>query len=321
MRVVLCGIGRFGRQHLLAWESTGRSRVEVIVDPSAAGNSIPRPGGTDRIPIVARLEDIPSDTSLDIAAVVTPVWTHVDLARRLCAKRLPFLVEKPLAPSSIEAREIRDSAERAGVIGMPGHIMRFSRPHADLQRELRERGLPPIALTLRRDRSAALLDMYPGEHPASLTGTHDIDLAIWFTRSPVVRVVARDELANGQCVGFEASLDHANGSRSIISGSYLFALDTPDRVSDEVVIEDLSNGRIARYAHESTSEQPTDTDPDNALFAEVSHFLDVVAGVIRTPIVSLDDAIHGLAVAEAIIQSSQLKGEAIQVKPLETTIP
>lgn len=321
MHVLLCGIGRFGKQHLVAWESTGRSRVEVIVDPSVAGTSIPRPGGTDRIPVVAGLEDIPGETPLDLAAVVTPVWTHVDLAQGLCMRRLPFLVEKPLAPSSTEAREIRDSAERAEVIGMPGHIMRFSPPHVDLHRVLSDRGFPPITLTLRRDRSAALLDLYPGEHPASLTGIHDIDLALWLTGSPVVRVVAHELNANGQCVGFDAVLEHANGSRSLISGSYVFPADTPDRVSDEVVIKDLRGVHIARYAHDSASDEPIDSGVDAALVGEVSHFLDVIAGSVETPIVRLDDAIHGLTVVEAIILSSQSKGEAIQVEPLETTIP
>lgn len=317
--VLLFGFGRFGKEHLAAWEATGRARIGVIVDPGNPDSTVPRPNSDETIPVVGSISDIPPRARPDAAAVVTPVWSHAEIAKALLDRKIPFLIEKPLAPTSIEGLEILQSANKAEILVMPGHVMRFSAPHVGIYRQLAERGFPSVDVMLRRDRSAALLDMYPGEHPALLTGIHDIDLAQWFTGARVANVVAQQEVSQGKIVGFDATLQHTNGSTSQLSGSYKFPLDAPEQVSDEINVEEHAGKRLAHFTDESSGSTSSNTGASAALIKEVSHFLDVLSGA-STARVPLEDAVYCLSVVEAIIQSSKSKGSNVRVSALEEAV-
>lgn len=318
--VAIFGAGRFGAQHVAAWNSTPRSTVVAIIDPRiSAENGVYR-SSDSRIPVVSSLRDIPQSTSVDAAAIVTPVWSHLGIAQQLCRRGIPFLVEKPVAATSVDAQKVADIVRESGVISIPGHIMRFSQPHIELHETMARLGHPPVVIRLRRDRSAALLDIYPGEHPALLTGIHDIDLAMWLANSPVVEVTAVDKEIDGRPMSFQATLTHANGSRSVVSGAYTFPVTEADRVSDEIVIRGHDGETLADYRYESDGSASDSDAPDPSLLAEIEHFIDLVSGVFATPVVTLDDAAISLAVVEAIIQSSELKGSTVQVAAPETAV-
>src|SRR5215208_629699 len=51
----------------------------------------------------------------DLVVVASPNDTHAALARRAIEAGLPVVVDKPLAPSAAEARELVEAAEHAGV--------------------------------------------------------------------------------------------------------------------------------------------------------------------------------------------------------------
>jgi predicted dehydrogenase len=313
IETVLFGLGRFGRDHLAAWEATGRARVAAIVDPMYSGTSTPSPDGERQIPVVQDFSDLPASIPIDVAAVVTPVWTHREIAQSLFERSIPCVIEKPLAASSAEASQISEAARESGVVCMPGHIMRFSQPHLEIWQSLANLAHPVVTMSFRRDRSMALLELYPGEHPALLTGIHDIDLATWFANSPVGSVSSRHKIKDGVCVGFDANLYHRNGSESHISGEYRFPAELVDEVSDEVLVTGASGTTLGRFRDHSDS-TPTPNSPDPALVSEICHFLDVYEGVTADLRVNLDDAVHCLAVVEAIINSSESEGQTLLVE-------
>lgn len=313
IETVLFGLGRFGRDHLAAWEATGRARVAAIVDPIYSGTSALSPDGDRQIPVVHDFSDLPASIPVDVAAVVTPVWTHREIAQSLFERGIPCVIEKPLAASSAEASQIREAARESGVVCMPGHIMRFSQPYLEFWQSLANLAHPSVTMSFRRDRSMALLELYPGEHPALLTGIHDIDLATWFANSPVGSVSSTHTFKEGVCVGFDANLYHRNGSESHISGEYLFPAELVDEVSDEVLVMAASGSTLGRFrGHSDSPPTPNSTDP--ALVGEICHFLDVYEGVTADLRVNLDDAVHCLAVVEAIINSSESEGQTLLVE-------
>jgi predicted dehydrogenase len=196
-----------------------------------------------------------------VAAVVTPVWTHREIAQSLFERSIPCVIEKPLAASSAEASQISEAARESGVVCMPGHIMRFSAAHLEIWQSLADALHPVVTMSFRRDRSMALLELYPGEHPALLTGIHDIDLATWFANSPVGSVSSRHKIKDGVCVGFDANLYHRNGSESHISGEYRFPAELVDEVSDEVLVTGASGTTLGRFRDHSDS-TPTPNSPE-----------------------------------------------------------
>jgi len=88
---------------------------------------------------VAQLWD-PS-AGLDLVAISTPNRTHVSLARSAIEAGLHVVVDKPLAPSSREARAVADDARRCGVLVIPFQNRRWDGDFLTIQRLLAERAL------------------------------------------------------------------------------------------------------------------------------------------------------------------------------------
>ena len=69
---------------------------------------------------------LPPRGEVDAAVVAIPTDQHVDVARKLLADGVHLLVEKPLAPTSAEARRIVCDAREQGLTLMVGHVERFN---------------------------------------------------------------------------------------------------------------------------------------------------------------------------------------------------
>jgi predicted dehydrogenase len=74
------------------------------------------------------VDDVFADDTIDAVVVATPVSTHYDLARRALEAGKHVFVEKPLAASSVEVRELMGTAADRGLVLMPGHTFLYSPP-------------------------------------------------------------------------------------------------------------------------------------------------------------------------------------------------
>ena len=94
------------------------------------------------------------------------------------------LVEKPIASSVEEGRDIIAAARRAGVALMVGHVERFNPAVEALKEALRNEDILSIAITRvgpfppRMSKIGVVIDL----------AVHDIDLIRWFTDSEIVEV-------------------------------------------------------------------------------------------------------------------------------------
>jgi protoporphyrinogen oxidase/predicted dehydrogenase len=75
-----------------------------------------------------RYEEVLRDDSVDAVALATPVSTHFELARMALEANKHVFVEKPLAASSEQGRELIELASRLGRVLMPGHTFLYSPP-------------------------------------------------------------------------------------------------------------------------------------------------------------------------------------------------
>ncbi len=62
----------------------------------------------------------------DVVSICTPATAHHSLALEAFGEGVHVLVEKPLAASSAEGREMVDAAKKAGLVLQVGHIERFN---------------------------------------------------------------------------------------------------------------------------------------------------------------------------------------------------
>lgn len=78
------------------------------------------------IQITTRLESIVEDSSIDAVAIATPVYTHFDIGKTCLEYDKHVLIEKPLASSSLQCKELIRLAESRNKVLMVGHTFEYT---------------------------------------------------------------------------------------------------------------------------------------------------------------------------------------------------
>ena len=122
---------------------------------------------------------------VDVASVAVPTEQHFHVARDLLEAGISVLVEKPMAPTIEEARELFAVANRSGAILHVGHVERFNGAVDELKRLvaspilIESRRLGPFVPRVQKD--TVVMDLM----------IHDIDIVLGLVDSPPVRLAAQ----------------------------------------------------------------------------------------------------------------------------------
>ena len=100
-KAVLVGNGTMGGRHRERFEACGVKFVAVL-DKECSGE--------------AALASAIAGKEFDFAVVATPASTHYGYAKFFLERKIPVLVEKPIATTGAEAQELADIAQRNGTI-------------------------------------------------------------------------------------------------------------------------------------------------------------------------------------------------------------
>jgi predicted dehydrogenase len=137
LNVGIIGIGAMGATHLKAYLARTDARVIGVADEKFAspGAAVGRAGnipgqdgavpGLDAIPKHATAAALLADPAIRAVDICAPTSAHKALALAAIRAGKHVLVEKPLARTSADAREIAAAARAAGVVLIPAHCMRF----------------------------------------------------------------------------------------------------------------------------------------------------------------------------------------------------
>jgi predicted dehydrogenase len=138
IRVAVVGLGYWGPNLVRNLHEVSEAEVVAVCDLrtealEAIGRRYPAVRRTERY------EEVLADPAVDAVAIATPVSSHHPLAIRALEAGKHVFIEKPLAASSAEARELIALADRRGLVLMPGHTFLYS-PPVNMIRELLARG-------------------------------------------------------------------------------------------------------------------------------------------------------------------------------------
>lgn len=211
LRVAVIGVGHLGKEH--ARILAGLDHVELV---GVADVNLEQAQAVARRHHTQAFHDYwPLLNLVDAATIVVPTTYHLQVAREFLKRGIPLLVEKPLARTVAEARELVDLAEKHAAVLQVGHIERFNPAFEELESRpltpcfIRAQRLGPF--TGRSTDVGVVLDLM----------IHDLDLVLSLAGgSPVASVDAvgvsvfgaHEDVAN-------ARLRFANGCMADVTAS------------------------------------------------------------------------------------------------------
>jgi UDP-N-acetylglucosamine 3-dehydrogenase len=181
LRMGVIGVGVMGSNHARVLAELPDVELVGIVDPDGEqGQTVAQalgcPGFDHLQPLL--------DRGVDAVTIAAPTHVHHDLAVAMLRRRIHVLVEKPIASSTEEGRNIIAAARRAGVTLMVGHVERFNPAVQAIKQAIQREDILSIAITRvgpfppRMSNVGVVIDL----------AVHDIDLIRFFTDSEIVEV-------------------------------------------------------------------------------------------------------------------------------------
>jgi len=288
LKIALVGAGHMGRLHARTIAAREDAALVAVCDTdAAAAAALAETYGARALGEVEGLAG-----AVDAVVLAAATSAHRDLALPLIRAGVPLLVEKPLAGTAAEAREIARAAERADALLQVGHILRFD----PVTRAIAERTFTPAEIrvswrspfTGRSTDISVVMDL----------AIHSIDLVLkWAGRMPE-EVTATGRTVKGPHTDeVEVHLAFAGGCVADLFASRVS--ETRERririTAGRETIELDYAARTVRWGSEAL---PVEAGPD-ALTAQMNSFLAAVRG--EAPVaVSADEGTRAVEVAERI---------------------
>jgi predicted dehydrogenase len=119
------GYGYWGPNIVRNLRGLDTATVVSICDKSTAALRRARQAHPD-IHVTSDFNEVLSSSDIDAVAVITPVWTHFELAKKALQNGKHVFVEKPFTSTSAQAEELIELAERNNLQIMVDHTFLFT---------------------------------------------------------------------------------------------------------------------------------------------------------------------------------------------------
>ena len=125
IRFAVIGYGYWGPNIVRNLQNVNGVEVSAIGDVSEA-NLARAKRACPGVIVSTDCDEILRSPDIDAVAVITPVWTHYELARKALLNGKHVFVEKPFTSNSQQAEELIELAERLGLTIMVDHTFLFT---------------------------------------------------------------------------------------------------------------------------------------------------------------------------------------------------
>ena len=318
-----------GRHHARILQSNPAMRFAGAVDPGGDAFGAVRDGAM----VHASLDALLAAGVPDFAVIAVPTEEHVAAAQALAEAGVHMLVEKPLAASAEQARAIIDAVRGAGLHGAVGHVERCNPALRALRGKLGELGEIFLVAT---ERVGPFPDRVRDVGVVKDLATHDLDLVRWLGAAPIARVAAQTQHRMGRdhedLVLVTGALENGRAFNSVVDWL------TPTKVRKTrvlgeggLLVADTLTADLYFYAnaHVPTGGWPEMqarrgvAEGDMTRFAlerheplavELEEFCALLRGEDGAAVVSLEEGLETVAVAEAVLASAAT-GETVALEP------
>jgi predicted dehydrogenase len=125
MRIGVIGYGYWGPNIVRNFHAHESSEVVLVCDQNPKCLARLRKAHPS-MPFTTDANEVIKSPNINVVAVVTPVWTHFDLAKAALENGKHIFVEKPFTCSAVQAEELIDLADRKGLKIMVDHTFLFT---------------------------------------------------------------------------------------------------------------------------------------------------------------------------------------------------
>lgn len=190
VKVGVVGVGAMGRNHARIYADMPEVELVGVVDldEEAARETARRHGGR-AYGDLRRMLDREGPDALTIAV---PTVDHLDIALEAIEHGIHLLIEKPIASSPADGRQIVQAADAAGVKLMVGHIERFNPAVMALKAQLSDGELGRVFQVDTR-RQGPFPNRVRDVGVVIDLAVHDLDVMRYVTGSEISRVFAETE--------------------------------------------------------------------------------------------------------------------------------
>jgi len=172
IRVGVVGLGRFGMLHARTLSALDEFELVAVVARRAESVAAAR----ERLPSTPGYLDLGeaiAETRPEAWIVACSTSQHLAVTRQLLQAGASVLLEKPIAETLAEARQLGDLIAPDSNRLMLGHIVLFNSEFAELLQLARNRG-PLSYIQAVRHRPATIVTQFPGENPLVAAMVHDL---------------------------------------------------------------------------------------------------------------------------------------------------
>lgn len=231
LSIAVAGCGYWGPNLIRNFSSLSECKVKSVCDKDA-GRLEHMKMLYPTVNTVSEFDDLVEDEDIDAIAVVTPVRSHFEFAKKSLLAGKHTLIEKPMACSSRECEELIELAERHKLILMVGHTFVYSTPVKKI-REFVQRGeLGDLLYISARRLNLGLVQK--DINAAWDLAPHDISIILYVLGyEPVsVNCQGKSYVATGVEEVTNMTLNFANGAFATIQSSWL----DPKKVRETVFV-------------------------------------------------------------------------------------
>src|SRR3981189_555977 len=125
LRVGVIGCGVWGPNDCGNFQGHEKAAVVAVCDKNPKSLSRVRRAHPE-VPVTSDQMEVLTSTQVDVVAVVTPVWTHFELAKLALENGKHVFVEKPFTCTAAQAEQLIELAERKHLKIMGDHTFLFT---------------------------------------------------------------------------------------------------------------------------------------------------------------------------------------------------
>jgi UDP-N-acetylglucosamine 3-dehydrogenase len=310
--VAVVGTGFWGKNHARVYKELASTELVAICDVNAErAKSIADQFG---VKAYTNSDEMLKDKQIEALSVCTWSTFLAQEALKALNAGKHVLVEKPMATDTAQARKLADTAEQNGLHLTVGFLMRFIPGLQHIRQAVESKKIGELVCATAK-RVSQWPERIGDVGVVKDTAIHDIDVMRFIANEDPVTVYAKmGSMRHRQFEDYaQIMLTFKGGKSAFIESNWL----TPYKTRTLTVTGSDAIMRLDYITQDLWIEQQTETVQPRYPFQEplkleLQHFADCILEK-KKPLVTGEDGIKALAIAQAAIESSA-QNRAIEIK-------